>query len=154
MIERIGSEVERELARHGPAATTGELVRAWPDTVGASIARNAWPSRVARDGTLHVAASSAAWAFELTHLAPALLERLRARLGDGAPRALRFAVGPVPEPASPEESERVRRRVEASAEESELGRALAAGIADEELRRLVARAAAASLARASAGRSF
>ena len=32
----------------------------------AAIAANAWPARIARDGTLHVATSSSAWAFELT----------------------------------------------------------------------------------------
>ena len=154
MIERIGSEIERELARFGPAAGMGELVRVWPSAVGESVGRNAWPARLARDGTLHVATSSAAWAFELAHLAPTVLERLRHALGETAPRALRFAVGPLPEPSAGEEPGRVRRRLEPSAEEGELAHALAAGIADEELRRLVARAAAASLARASADRRF
>ena len=65
MIERIGNEVERELGRFGPAAGMAELLRAWPDAVGEEIARNAWPARIARDGTLHVATSSSAWAFEL-----------------------------------------------------------------------------------------
>ena len=154
MIERIGSEVERELGRFGPAAGMAELVRAWPDAVGESIERNAWPARLARDGTLHVATSSSAWAFELAHLAPAVLERLRRALGTKAPAGLRFAVGRLPERSAGEERGDVRRRLQPSAEESELARALAAGIADEELRRLVARAAAASLARASSDRRF
>ena len=33
-----------------------------------AIARNAWPLRIGRDGTLHVAAASATWAFELDRM--------------------------------------------------------------------------------------
>ena len=150
-MEAIGGEVRRELERHGPAAGMAELVGVWPECVGPAIARHAWPARLARDGTLHVATTTSAWAFELMHLAATVLERLRERLGDGAPAAIRFAVGHVPEPPRAEEVAASRRRVEPSAEQGERGRALAAGIADEELRELVARAAAASLARASAG---
>ena len=31
-----------------------DLVARWPEAVGRGIARNAWPARIARDGTLHV----------------------------------------------------------------------------------------------------
>ena len=31
-----------------------ELVEAWPAAVGEAIARNAWPARIAKDGTVHV----------------------------------------------------------------------------------------------------
>ena len=72
----------RELARFGPAEGMTEIVRAWPGAVGDQIARNAWPARLARDGTLHVATSSSAWAFELAQLEPKLLERLREALGE------------------------------------------------------------------------
>ena len=152
-MDRIESAVRRELGRFGPAGSIGALVEAWPAAVGESIARNAWPARVARDGTLHVATSSAAWSFELTQLAPTILERLRAAVAD-APTGLRFAPGPLPEP-SPTEAERAGRAPpppspEAVAEAA----AAAASIHDEELRKLVAKAAAASLSRPPDDRSF
>lgn len=151
-MERIRSGIERELGRFGPAAGMGRMVSAWPEAVGDTVARNAWPARVARDGTLHVATSSSAWAFELSQLAPTVLERLRAALGEEAPAALRFAPGRLPEPAGPEPGEATMKPLAPTAEERELGAALAAGIADPDLRELVARAAAASLSRSAADR--
>ena len=35
---RIGDEIGRELRRLGPSAALGDVVRAWPDAVGAAIA--------------------------------------------------------------------------------------------------------------------
>ena len=104
--ERIGDDVARELARFGPAAGMTEIVRAWPAVVGEQIARNAWPARLARDGKLHVATSSSAWAFELAQLAPAIADRLSEQLGESAPKALRFTVGHLPEPAALEAGDR------------------------------------------------
>jgi hypothetical protein len=151
-MERIGTDVERELGRFGPAAGMARVVSVWPQAVGETVARNAWPARVSRDGTLHVATSSSAWAFELSQLAPTVLERLRAALGEDAPAALRFAPGRLPEPSRPTPAAASSEAAEPSAEERELGAALAAGIADSDLRELVARAAAASLARAASDR--
>ena len=146
--ERIGADVQRELGRFGPAEDMSEIVRAWPAAVGEQIARNAWPARLARDRTLHVATSSSAWAFELAQLEPKLLERLRQTLGETTPAALRFAPGKLPERSSEEIERRPRRGREATSEERELAAALAAGIEDENLRKVVAKAALASLARA------
>jgi hypothetical protein len=124
-----------------------EIVRAWPDAVGDQIARNAWPARLARDGTLHVATASSTWAFELAQLEPKLLGRLREALPDGAPSGLRFAPGKLPEPSA-EELDRGRSAPpEPTAEERELASALARGIEDESLRKIVAKAALASLAK-------
>jgi predicted nucleic acid-binding Zn ribbon protein len=125
-----------------------EIVRVWPAAVGEQIARNAWPARLARDRTLHAATSSSAWAFELAQLEPKLLERLREALGETAPAALRFAPGKLPERSSEEIESPSRRGREATSEERELAAALAAGIEDENLRKIVAKAALASLARA------
>jgi Dna[CI] antecedent, DciA len=151
-MERIGADVERELGRFGPAAGMSRVVSAWPVAVGETVARNAWPARFGRDGTLHVATSSSAWAFELTQLAPTVAERLRAALGADAPAALRFAPGRLPEPSGPSPDEATIGVSPPTAEERELGDALASGIGDSELRRLVARAAAASLSRAASDR--
>ena len=158
-MERIGHEVERELARGGSreALPLAAITAAWPAAVGETVARQAWPLRVGRDGTLHVATSSATWAFELDRLAPEILDRLEAGLGaDQAPSKLRFAVGPLPEPgASPEDTSTaasttlIPTRAEIVAAESAAG-----AIDDPDLRELVARAARASLARARSGRHF
>ena len=51
-MERIGGDVRRELSRFGSATQLGDLVARWPSAVGESIARNAWPARIQRDGTL------------------------------------------------------------------------------------------------------
>ena len=146
MSDRIGDDVRRELSRFGPAAGMAELLAAWPAAVGEGIARNAWPARIARDGTLHVAVTSSAWAFELGAHAAEILGRLREVLGDDAPAALRFTPGRVPDP-DPEQT--VAAPVTApqpTAEELAAAAAAAAAIEDPELRELVRRAAAASLA--------
>ena len=115
------------------------------------MARNAWPARLARDGTLHVNTASATWAFELGRLAATILEQLRPELGETTPPALRFAPGPIPEPDAEAAEPACRARArEIGAEHRAEAAEIAAGIEDEELREYVARAAAASLARGSA----
>jgi hypothetical protein len=153
-MERLGDEVRRALDAFGPAAGMAELVATWPGTLGKAIAHNAWPARLARDGTLHVHTRSSAWAFELAQLEREIQERLRMALGEATPARLSFAVGPVPDhpPAGVEE------RLEPPPSPGEQERAAAAeltrSLGDEELRNLVARAAAASLARGRSSRSF
>jgi hypothetical protein len=144
--ERIGADVKRVLGRFGPAGAIAEVVTAWPDAVGESIARNAWPARLARDGTLHVSTSSSAWAFELGLLEPELRERLAAALGDQAPAKLRFAPGSLPESGAPDVSEAENRAPNITEQHLQAGDELAATISDENLRKIVAKAAAASLA--------
>jgi hypothetical protein len=153
-VKKIASDVASELGRFGPAAGMVRIVEAWPGAVGPTIARNAWPARIARDGTLHVATSSSSWAFELAQLEADVLKRLRSATGKDAPAKLRFAVGKLPE-LGPEDDARRDRRVVAPGPE-ELARAaeLAAGIGDEELRKVVAKAAAQSLARSGDDRAF
>lgn len=153
-MDRIEADVRRELDRFGPAGSIGRLVEVWPDAVGDAIARNSWPGRVARDGTLHVNTSSSAWAFELSQLRPTILERLRESAPEAAPKELRFAPGPLPEPAREEAVATVSPPSAVTSEALDEAERLAAGIDDETLRKLVARAAAASLSRASADRRF
>ena len=149
-MRRLSDEVKRELQRFGPQAGLGKIVEAWPAAVGEAIARNAWPARIARDGTLHVHASSSAWAFELAQLEG----EIRQRLGTLAPSRVRFVPGPLPEPEPARPDEAAAAVVQPSAEDAERAAELAAAIADEKLRNLVARAAAASLAKARNSRSF
>jgi hypothetical protein len=146
--EQLGRDVELELARLGQApAGHGDmtaLLGAWPGSVGQAISRNAWPARFARDGTLIVHTSSSAWAFELEQLSASIRERL----GPLAPARLRFVVGPLPE--GDHESVPEVRRVVRAPDAAERARAdrIAREIEAPELRETVARAAAASLARA------
>ena len=87
VMERIERSIERELARGGGggAHSLVAVTAAWSAVVGEHVARHAWPLRVGRDGTLHVATSSSTWAFELDRLAPEIVEKLGARLGSDAP---------------------------------------------------------------------
>ena len=147
--ERIGDDVRSELARFGPAEGMTDIVRAWPDAVGEQIARNAWPARMSRDGTLHVSTASSTWAFELQQLEPKLHERLGDALGEAAPKGLRFAPGKLPEPSAAELQTVREPAREPTREERELADALASGIEDESLRKVVAKAALASLSRGS-----
>lgn len=145
--ERIGEEVRRELDRFGPAGAIADVVAVWPAAVGDSISRNAWPARIARDGTLHVSTSSSAWAFELGLLEADLRERLAEQLGDRAPKQLRFTPGRLPEPGAPDPENAGRRAPNVTDQHLQAGEEVAAAISDENLRKLVAKAAAASLAR-------
>nr|MBA2383931.1 DUF721 domain-containing protein [Actinomycetota bacterium] len=155
LMDRLDAQVRRELGRVGPGAgSLPAIVRVWPAVVGAAIARNAWPARIARDGTLHVNALSATWAFELGRMAASILEQLRAELGDATPAALKVTPGPVPEPESDQATADTSRRPQILAEDRAEAVELTSAISDEELRELVARAAAASLARARSGRAF
>jgi predicted nucleic acid-binding Zn ribbon protein len=148
MMERLGGEIRHELARFGPAAGIAEILDAWPAAVGDAIARNAWPARIARDGTLTVHTQDSVWAFELTQRAQEVL----GRLGDAAPTAIRFVAGPVPEPSVEPNAEAGAQPIEAGPEQLAEAASLAAAIDDENLRKVVAKAAALGLTRAAAGR--
>lgn len=148
MIERVGRDVERELSRFGSAAMLAPLVDAWPAAVGREIARNAWPARIARNGTLHVHTSSSAWAFELGQLE----ERIRLSLGHLAPARLRFAVGPLPEATAHDVETDARGAIQPSPAQAGKAAEITAGIGDENLRKIVAKAAALSLAKADSDR--
>ena len=146
MSDLIGDDIRRELSRFGPAAGMAEILTAWPAAVGEGIARNAWPARLGRDGTLHVAVTSSAWAFELGGHAAEILGRLKEALGDEAPAALRFTPGPVPEPVSEDPESAETTAPQPTAEELAEAARVAASVEDPELRELLRRAAAASLA--------
>ena len=134
-MDRIERSVRDELGRFGPVAGIADLVAAWP-------------ARIARDGTLHVHTSSSAWAFELAQLEATLRERL----GDLAPPRLRFAVGPLPEPAADASENANRTPPQPSPDDVAEAAALTHEIGDENLRNLVSRAASLSLAKARSGR--
>ena len=140
-MDPLGSQIRSELARFGPQAGMAELVDRWPQVVGEGIARNAWPARIARDGTVLVNTADSVWSFELGHRAVEIAEKLR------VPK-VRFAPGPLPEP----DPEPVERPVEVSSEDDERARAIASTIDDENLRKSVQKAVSLSLARGRANR--
>jgi hypothetical protein len=113
-----------------------ELLEQWPGAVGDAIARNAWPARIAKDGTVHVNTADSIWAFELGQRAHEIAERL------GVPR-LRFAPGPLPQA----DDEPPPAPLEPTPEEEERARALASAVGDENLRESVQKAVRLSLAR-------
>jgi hypothetical protein len=140
-VDRLGDEVRAELSRFGPQAGMPELLERWPHAVGAAIARNAWPARIARDGTVHVNTADSIWAFELGQRAREIADRL------GVPK-LRFAPGPLPEAAA----DPPRLVPEPTVAEEELARSLVAGIEDPNLRESVQKAVRLGLARGRRGR--
>jgi len=153
VIERLGGQVKRELSRFGGAASMTELVSAWPAAVGETVAANAWPARLARDGTLHVNAASSTWAFELQQLESEIAGRLREAVPEAAPARLRFAPGPLPELPAPTSEESKRPLPEPTLEQAREAHEWAAAIESEDLRKSVEKAARMSLASAADGRS-
>ena len=103
-MERLEGSLRGALRGAGvpDAGALADVTRVWPDVVGDAIARAAWPQRIARDGTLLVAAS----------LVDLGVRARPARRGDPrasspppsapVPRpAIRFSPGPVPSPPAP-----------------------------------------------------
>lgn len=153
-MERLGDD-PREILRGAGVPDAGVLaavVRAWPSAVGPAVSRAAWPQRIARDGTLHVATVSSTWAFELTTLGGQVRDQLACAVGPSAPTAIRFAPGPVPEPGAEAPTDAPGPPAP-TAEEDEVARSVAHAIDDPELREVVRRAAAASLAAHRSGRA-
>jgi predicted nucleic acid-binding Zn ribbon protein len=72
-----------------PQTGLGAVQGAWAGVVGPALAAVASPVSE-RAGTLTIEVSDSVWAQELDLMQNQLLERLRAQLGDSAPRALKF----------------------------------------------------------------
>jgi hypothetical protein len=143
--EAIGGTIRAELSRLGgpSAGSASGLSEVWAEVAGPVIAANAWPARVARDGTLVVHTSSSVWAYELAQME----EAIRARFGDLAPPKLAFVVGPLPSPG-PETAPKAEQVVHrAGPLDREKAAEIARVIEDPELRHAVARAVETGLAR-------
>jgi len=135
-VERLSDTVRGELGRFGAAGDLGGILERWPEAVGEGIARNAWPSRIGRDGTLHVNTADSVWAFELAHRGPDIAERL------GVP-SVRFAPGPLAGEAHERPAPVIAEPTPGELREAA---GIAAEIDDENLRKTVEKAAALSLA--------
>jgi predicted nucleic acid-binding Zn ribbon protein len=80
--------------RAAPQTTLAVVQAIWREAVGDQVAAVAAPVSE-RSGTLTVECADGVWAQELDLLQQQLLEQLRARLGDRAPRSLRFRLEKV-----------------------------------------------------------
>jgi hypothetical protein len=147
-MERLGDLLKRELGRHGAQAGIGDAVAAWPDAVGEEIARNAWPARFTRDGTLVVHVRDSVWGFELTQRADEIAKRL------ANVKAIKFVPGPLPEGATDTHEAASQRPPTPTEEQVKQAAEWTSGIEDEELRKVVTKSAELSLARAPNNRSF
>jgi predicted nucleic acid-binding Zn ribbon protein len=75
-------------------AAMGSVFGRWAEIVGADLAAHTRPDTFA-DGELAVTADSTAWATQVRLLAPELIRRLNAELGDGTVRRVKLR-GPAP----------------------------------------------------------
>jgi predicted nucleic acid-binding Zn ribbon protein len=79
------------LDRAAPKTPLAAVQAAWPSTAGEQLAAVAVPVSE-RDGTVTIECIDSVWAQELDLMQEALLKRLRAEVGEQAPKALRFRV--------------------------------------------------------------
>ena len=135
-MDPLASQIQSELKRFGPQAGMAELLDRWPAAVGSAIAQNAWPARISKDGTVHIATNDSVWAFELGQRAGEIAASL-------AVPKVRFAPGPLPTP----DLEPLENRIEVTPEDAELAQAIASSIDDKKLRESVQKAVSFSLAR-------
>jgi len=85
------SALRAALDRAAPKTPLAALQVAWAETVGEQIAAVTRPVSE-RGGEAVVTCSDSVWAQELDLMQGQLLERLQGRLGEQAPRSLRFRV--------------------------------------------------------------
>ncbi len=86
----LASAIGGLLDSHGwqQRAAMGSVFGRWADIVGADLAAHTQPDSFA-DGELAVTADSTAWATQVRLLAPVLVKRLNAELGDGSVRRVK-----------------------------------------------------------------
>ena len=118
--------------RHGFAG--GAMIVDWPAIVGAAVASYTLPLRVRfpkgerSGGTLEVKVANSAFATELQHLEPLILERINGYFGWAAVARLKLRHGPLPRRDAPPTTPKLT-----SPDEARLERTLAA-VDDPELR--------------------
>ena len=143
MPEPIGATLRSELDRLGVEDAALAVTRAWEAAVGPEVARNAWPARMRRDGTLVVHARTSVWAFELNQLA----EEIRPRLTP-TPEGLRFVVGNVPEPTGKRPAERSPKPLpDPDPASVQVAASLAASMSSRDVREALQKAASLGLSR-------
>jgi predicted nucleic acid-binding Zn ribbon protein len=92
----LGHAIGGLLDEHGwqQRAAIGSVFGRWGEIVGADLAAHTRPDAFT-DGELAVVADSTAWATQVRLLAPQLVRRLNAELGDGTVRRV-WVRGPAP----------------------------------------------------------
>jgi len=85
------SALRAALRQAAPKTPLAALQAAWEDTVGEQIAAVASPISE-RDGEVTIGCRDSVWAQELDLMQEQLLQLLSDRLGEQAPRSLRFRV--------------------------------------------------------------
>jgi predicted nucleic acid-binding Zn ribbon protein len=88
----VAGAVEALAARLEPVTPLAAVQRAWPEAVGPAVAAEAEPVSE-RAGVVTVRCRSAVWAQELTLLAPDLVGRLNAAIGEDRVTELRCTAG-------------------------------------------------------------
>ncbi len=88
--QSLASAIGGLLDTHGwqQRAAMGSVFGRWGEIVGADLAAHTQPDSFA-DGELAVTADSTAWATQVRLLAPVLVKRLNAELGDGSVRRVK-----------------------------------------------------------------
>src|SRR6185436_20812373 len=76
----VGETVDRVLAKNGLAKRVAQaaVIEEWPELVGIQIAKVTQAESVTADGVLWVRVATAAWANELSMMAPRILARVNA----------------------------------------------------------------------------
>lgn len=85
--------VRRARERAAPPTGLAAVQAVWAEVVGPAVAAVTEPT-AERGGALVVRCESSVWAQELEMMGPQLLAKLRERLGQRAPGALRFESAP------------------------------------------------------------
>jgi len=89
------------LGKHG--FTHGAIATKWPDIVGETMARHTLPEKIvfSRDGvtggTLHLKTDSGAFATQLMHQEPQIIERINTFFGYKAVVRIKLIQGPIPQ---------------------------------------------------------
>lgn len=96
----VGKLTRPVFGRHG--FVSGALVMDWPAIVGSAVASHTMPIRIKfppkerAEGTLIVKVASSAFATELQHLEPLILDRINGHFGYKAVARLKLIHGPLP----------------------------------------------------------
>jgi predicted nucleic acid-binding Zn ribbon protein len=78
----------------GATAQAVQVIRAWDEALGAEFRAHCRPDGV-RNGVIHARVRDSAWMQRIQLEKPRIFARLRAILGESAPRELRLRIGPV-----------------------------------------------------------
>jgi predicted nucleic acid-binding Zn ribbon protein len=85
---RVGAAIGSLAGQLAPRTTLADAQRAWPEVAGPAMAKYAVPT-AERNGSLTITCRSSVWAQELDLMAPELIAKLDAALGEGRITSLR-----------------------------------------------------------------